>query len=133
MVSAFNIFIKELKQTSNEEEVKFAYAKHFNIKFKATKRRDLYTPQILFEFKYNKNFNNVRVRAAIIAQTLYYIRRIKYGNVKDPLPPVICIADVNEAFFTETIKWKKLYTREKYDWDCAPSNPDETLVNDSKQ
>lgn len=45
-------FLNELKQASTEEEVKFAYVNNFKIKFKASKKRDLYTPQILFEFKY---------------------------------------------------------------------------------
>ena len=123
-------FLNELKQASTEEEVKFAYVNNFKIKFKASKKRDLYTPQILFEFKYHKKMESVPVRSAVIAQTLYYIRRIKYGETRDPLPPFICVADSDEAFFTETSYWKSIYSSDAYDWDCAPSVPDENLVKD---
>lgn len=115
---------------SSEEEVKHIYADNFKIPYKVSKKRDLLTPQILFEFKLNKNMNSAKSRSVIIAQALYYIRRIKYGSNKDPLPPIICIADKNEAFFTETANWKKYYSSEKYDWDCAASNPDEKLADD---
>ena len=57
-------FIKELNKATTEEEVKFAYVKEFKIKFSAAYKQDLYTPQILFEFKYDKNFENVKTRAA---------------------------------------------------------------------
>jgi hypothetical protein len=132
-MSTHSKFLDELKQTSTEEEVKFAYAKNFKIKFRAPKKRDLYTPQILFEFKYHKNLQNVNIRSTIIAQALYYIHRIKFGITKDPLPPIVCIADNKEGFFTETSSWKDIYNSDKYDWDGVfsnPSNPDEKIIRD---
>ncbi len=125
-------FIKDLQKTKTEEEVKFAYAKHFKIKFSAAHRQDLYTPQIFFEFKYDKNFENIKVRSEILAQSLYYIHRLKYGETDQAIPPVICIADKNEACFTETEIWKDFYTdlSEKYDWDLAASQPDKNLISD---
>jgi hypothetical protein len=125
-------FIKEIKKAKTEEEVKFAYTKAFKIKFNAAYKHDLYTPQIFFEFKYDKNFENIKVRAEILAQALYYLHRLKYGTNNLAIPPVICLADKNEAAFTETELWKVFYTDtdEKYDWDLAPSQPDKTLVAD---
>lgn len=123
-------FIKELQKAKTEEEVKFAYVKEFKIKFSAAYKQDLYTSQILFEFKYDKNFENVKARSEIIAQALYYIHRLKYGATEQAIPPIICIADKNEAAFTETELWKDIYTDEeqKFDWDLAPSQPDKNLI-----
>jgi hypothetical protein len=125
-------FIKELQKAKTEEEVKFAYVKEFKIKFSAAYKQDLYTPQVLFEFKYDKNFENIKTRAEILAQSLYYIHRLKYGATDQAIPSIICIADKNEVCFTETEVWKEFYTdvEEKYDWDVAPSHPDKTLVSD---
>ena len=107
----YSKFIREMHRVDSEEEVKYIYADNFKIPYKVSKKRDLITPQILFEFKMNKNMNSAKARSLIIAQALYYVRRIKYGSSKDPLPPVVCIADKNEAFFTETANWKKYYVK----------------------
>lgn len=125
-------FIRELQKAKTEEEVKFAYVKEFKIKFSAAYKQDLYTPQVLFEFKYDKNFENIKTRAEILAQSLYYIHRLKYGATDQAIPSIICIADKNEVCFTETEVWKDFYTdiEEKYDWDVAPSHPDKILVSD---
>ncbi len=64
---------------------------------------------------------------------MYYIRRLKYGSETDkPIPPIICLADANEAVLTETSLWKAFYDDEgrKYDWDLTPSSPDPLLVAD---
>jgi hypothetical protein len=124
------IFLKELSKAKTEEEVKFAYVKEFAIKFSAAYKQDLYTPQILFEFKFDKNFENTKVRAEVLAQALYYIHRLKYGATEQAIPTTICIANKNEAAFTETEVWKDFYTdiENNYDWDLAPSQPDKTLV-----
>lgn len=80
-----------LRPCQEEEEVKAEFAKFFKIKYNTRHRIDLYTPQILFEFKYNQNFTNNIVKARAIAQTLYYVRRLKYGNILEPVPPIICV------------------------------------------
>jgi hypothetical protein len=125
-------FIKDLEKAKTEEEVKFAYAKEFKIKFSATHKHDLYTPQILFEFKYDNNFENIRSKAEVLAQSLYYVHRLKYGSTDLAIPPIICLADKNEAAFTETQLWKDYYSDDgtKYDWDLAASQPDKDLVAD---
>jgi hypothetical protein len=125
-------FIKDLEKAQTEEEVKFAYVKEFKIKFSAAQKHDLYTPQVFFEFKYDKNFENIKIRSEVLAQSLYYLHRLKYGKSDLPIPAVICLADKNEAAFTDTEVWKDFYTdvEEKYDWDTAPSNPDKNLIAD---
>ena len=62
---------------------------------------------------------------------MYYIRRLRLGRADKVIPPIICIADSRHAFFTETKKWQKFYSNDgKYDWDLAPSQPDQKLVAD---
>ena len=44
---------------------------------------------------------------------------------------MLCVADGRQAFFTDTINWRKFYSSEgKYDWELAPSMPDRKLVAD---
>lgn len=126
-------FLSSLQSAATEEEVKFAYAKYFNLDYDTKSRHDLYTKQVFFEFKSNKNFHNLKVRASVLAQTLYYIRRLKFGgDGKQPVPYQLCMADQHEALITETQLWKDFYVDElgKYDWDLAPSSPDPNLVDD---
>ena len=59
-----NLFT-DLKNAQTEEEVKFLFAKFFNLKISTKNYIDLYTPQILFEFKFDADLNNVQSRAKI--------------------------------------------------------------------
>ena len=123
-----------LKYCQEEEEVKAEFAKYFKIKYNTRQRIDLYTPQILFEFKLDQNFKSKSARAKAVAQTLYYIRRLKYGKSSDPVPPTICVVDKNEAFFVQTSDFHTFYTASrKYDWDRAASQPCPILVEALKQ
>lgn len=126
-------FLQSIKNGKTEEDIKNAYAKFFDIDYDTADKHDLYTPQVFFEFKYHKNFESVKVRAAILAQILYYVRRLKFGgDVDKPIPYNLCFADQNEAVLTETPLWKDFYddAGEKYDWDLAPSSPDANLIKD---
>ncbi len=126
-----NKFLYTVKKGKTEEDIKHAYAKFFDISYDTSDRHDLYTPRVLFEFKFDKNFTNLKIRSQIIAQTLYYVRRLKFeGHIDKPIPPILCLADQNEAILTETSLWKDFYDDidEKYDWDLAPSTPDKNLV-----
>lgn len=127
-----NRFTNALQKGKTEEDIKNAYAKHFDIQYDTSDHLDLYTPQVLFEFKYDKNLENLKVRATILAQILYYVRRFKFGHTNKPIPPILCLANHDGAILAETIQWSEYYTdiNEKYDWDLTPSNPDQKLVND---
>ena len=123
-----------LKCCQEEEEVKAEFAKYFKIKYNTRQRIDLYTPKILFEFKLDQNFKSKSVRAKAVAQTLYYIRRLKYGKSQEPVPPTICVVDKNEAFLLQTSDFHTFYTASrKYDWDRAASQPCPILVDALKQ
>ena len=117
-----------------EEEVKAEFCKFFKMKIFALRGIDHYTEQVLFEFKYDRNFRNPENVARVLAQTMYYARLLKYGAglTKYPLPPCICVVDKNEAFFAETKDYAKFYAAkgDRYDWDRAPSTPCPKLVGD---
>ena len=131
MAKQFSSFIKALQKAKTEEEVKHAYAKHFALDYDTEFRHDLYSPEIFFEFKFQRSLEKRTARAAVLAQVMYYIRRLRLGYAERTVPPVVCIADADQAFFTETHRWKNFYGNDsKYDWELAPSQPDEKLVAD---
>ena len=123
-------FHRELRRASVEEDVKAAYRKFFSLPQDSSKHQDLYTPQILFEFKFDRNLTNNHVKAEVFAQILYYVHRLKFEANTKPIPPFLCLADVNEMILTETIHWERFYNSIEYDWDAAPSSPDTTLIRD---
>lgn len=126
-----NTLYSKLNTCQTEEEVKSEFARFFKFKINTKGRLDHYTEQILYEFKYDKNIDNVKVRSKVIAQTLYYIRKLKYKGSSKPVPPNICIVTKNKALIFETNLYKSFYTVEKkYDWDRAPSMPCPILIKD---
>jgi hypothetical protein len=131
MAKIFSSFSKALLKAKTEEEVKHAYAEHFGLDYDTEFRHDLYSPEIFFEFKFSRSLQKRNTRAGVLAQVMYYIRQLRLGHADKVIPPVICVADGQHALFTETKKWQRFYTNEgKYDWDLAPSQPDEKLVAD---
>lgn len=118
-----------LSDASTEEELKFLFAKFFKLKPDTKNFIDLYTPQILFEFKFDAPLKNVAVRAKIVAQTLYYVRRLKFGSDYRPPSQNICIVTKTAAaFFSTEIFAEFCDDANAYDWDLAPSSPCKKLV-----
>jgi hypothetical protein len=131
MAKNFSSLSKQLLKSKTEEEVKHAYAKHFSLDYDTEFRHDLYSPEIFFEFKFQRSLEKRQARAGVLAQVMYYVRRLRLGHADKVVPPVICVADADQAFFTNTSAWKRFYGNEKkYDWELAPSQPDENLVAD---
>jgi hypothetical protein len=131
MAKIFSCFSKSLLKAKTEEEVKHAYAEQFGLDYDTEFRHDLYSPEIFFEFKFSRSLQKRDARAAVLAQVMYYARRLRLGYADKVIPPVICVADSHQAFFTDTIKWRKFYDNEsKYDWELAPGTPDGKLVAD---
>ena len=122
---------KDLQAAATEEEVKFIFAKFFNLKLSTKNYIDLYTPQILFEFKFDANLENLQTRAKIFAQTMYYVRRLKYGlnNESRALTNFIGVVTKFAAVIIPTKDFKKFYTDPNYDWDLAPSTPHKDLID----
>lgn len=121
-----------LLPTQTEEEVKNLFAKFFYLKLDTKNYIDLYTPQILFEFKFDDKIKNLPTLAKCFAQTLYYIRRLKYGREIRTPSHQICIVTKNFAAISQTENFSNFYLKSKaknFDWDLAPSSPCKKLVN----
>ncbi|MCL2074414.1 MAG: hypothetical protein FWH18_10855 [Marinilabiliaceae bacterium] len=125
----FQEFINRLELATTEEVVKATYAYYFGIKYDTSHHHDLYTPQVLFEFKMERNLQNLKALATVLAQALYYIRRLIYVEVEKPVPFFICLADKDGAALTEIRKWNNYYSNDSYDWDRPASKPDPKLVD----
>ena len=123
-----NLF-QTLAEAQTEEELKNFFAKKFKLKLATKNFIDLYTTQILFEFKLDKNLKNPQVLAEIVAQTLYYVRRLKFGKDFRPVSQNICIVTKNFAALFPTETFAAFYENQNYDWDLAPSSPCKKLVN----
>src|SRR5665213_3562581 len=109
MAKNFSSFSKSLLKAKTEEEVKHAYASHFNLDYDTEFRHDLYSPEIFFEFKFSRSLQKRNSRAAVLAQVMYYVRRLRLGHADKVVPPVICIADSDQAFFTNNSAWTRFY------------------------
>lgn len=121
---------KTLAEAETEEELKNFFAKFFKLKLATKNFIDLYTPQILFEFKLDAPLQNIQARAKIVAQTLYYVRRLKYGKDPRPVSQNICAVTKNFAAFFPTETFAAFYDDEYgYDWDLAASSPCKKLVD----
>lgn len=102
-----------LGKTSTEEEVKHAWATCLGVDYDTADDHDLYTPQILFEFKYDKKFGNKNQLATVLAQLLYYLHRLKYGESGKGIPAEFCLADRNQAVVGKVAEWRDLYAARK--------------------
>jgi hypothetical protein len=119
-----------LLECNSEEEVKSEFARAFKLKIDTRQRMDLYTQNILYEFKYEKNLNQMSQRAQFVAQLLYYVRELKFGATNLSIPKVLCVVDRNEAFFVSTVACKAVYDNADlhFDWDRAASTPCPNVV-----
>ena len=125
-------FYNALYNSTEELEVVIAYIRFFNLKVDMKERHDLYTPQMLYEFKRDRNFKSRRVRAEVLAQLIYYLHGMRFNPTEKEIPKYLCLADRNEIILTETELWLNYFEQEqgKYDWSYAASSPDLLLVSD---
>jgi len=125
----FEEFKNNLDKAITEEVVKVTYANYFKIKYDTSHHHDLYTEQVFFEFKADVNLKNLKVLATVLAQSLYYIRRMKYVEVDKPIPFFLCLADKSGAALTEVRKWSSYFSNDGYDWERPASKPDQKLID----
>lgn len=119
-----------LKDCTKEIEVQQKFIKFFRLNIKALGNIDNYTPQVLYEFKLNRNFLNNKDCCKTIAQIVYYLHDLKYGDFLEPVSFYFCGASKNTAFIGKSSDYANWYDSERYDWDRAASSPDEKLIID---
>ena len=125
-----NHLFDNISNAQTEEELKYYFAKFFNLPFNTKNRKDLYTEQILFEFKLDDNLKNLKIRAKVIAQALYYVRRMKLGDDDSTPSENVCIVTKNFAAIFPTTDFADFYSDKIiYDWDLKPSSPCKKLVD----
>ena len=117
-----------IQAAQTEEELKFYFANYFQIMPSTKNRVDLYTEQILYEFKLDSNLNNLQVRAKTAAQALYYVRRLKLGDDDRAPSQFFCLVSKNSAVYFQTELFADFFNNNSYDWDLKPSNPCKKLV-----
>ena len=119
-----------IQAAQTEEEFKFAFVKYFDLPISTKNRIDLYTEQILYEFKLDDNLKNIKIRAKTAAQALYYVRRLKLGDDERSPSQFICLVSKNSAAILQTELFADFFNNAGYDWDLKPSNPCKKLVAD---
>lgn len=125
-----NHLFDNISTAQTEEELKFHFVNFFKLPINTKNRVDLYTEQILFEFKLNSNLKNIQTRAEVIAQALYYVRRLNFGDDDRSPSENVCIVTKNFAAIFPTTVFADFYTKNTYDWDLKPSSPCKKLVAD---
>ncbi len=124
----YDYLITKLNDARIEEEVVTAYQNHFGLEGDKRDKHDFYTEQVLYEFKLDEALAEPEGRARVLAQALYYVRKLCNGDIEEKTPPpYICLIDKNEAILTKRSVWRDFYENNAYDWDLAPSNPDPKL------
>jgi hypothetical protein len=91
---------------------------------------------LIIETKLNETFSSALMRARVLAQVVYYLKKIE--NLGYELPNIILVGDKDECFvlhYNYLIK----YLDKEYDWSIAPSKAGkdnialvQELTNDSK-
>jgi hypothetical protein len=77
--------------------------------------------KILFEFKFDRNFNDSIERSKAIIQTIFYIKKFELEGRDLEIPNVIFIGDINEMFAIHYNSIQK-YLDKDINWKIAPSN-----------
>ena len=121
---------KKLQRAKTEEDVKGAWTKCLDLEYDTADDIDLYTPQVIFEFKFNPDLLKQQNTALVIAPTLYYLRRLKRGQGRKAIPAAFALIDRTSVVLGQVSDWRDLFTdaEERFDWDLRPSSPDQRLV-----
>lgn len=78
--------------------------------------------KLIIEYKLNEDFTSKIIRAKVITQVLYYMKRFEQNGLI--LPNVVMVGDVNECFVFHTNDIIS-YLDEDLDWSIAPSKAHE--------
>jgi len=123
----FHLF-DSISRSNSEAELVHNFINHFNLPFCDKNRIDLFTQQILFEFKLDDNLFNLQIRSKVIAQALYYVRRLQLDDFSSPSDN-ICVVTKNLAVFFPTQTFSAFFNdNSSFDWDLKPSLPCKKLV-----
>ena len=119
-----------LGRAKREEDVKAAWARALGLDYDTSEDIDLYTPQMLFEFKHVAALTQAARCAQVLAQTMYYLRRLRLGHDRRAVPPMLALIDRDTVVLCPVADWRELFgeSEGRFDWDLPPSQPDPRLV-----
>ena len=119
-----------LGRAKREEDVKAAWVKALGLDYDTSEDIDLYTPQMLFEFKHVAALNQAARCAQVLAQTMYYLRRLRLGHDRRAVPPMLALIDRETVVLSPVADWRDVFgeSEGRFDWDLPPSQPDPRLV-----
>ena len=130
-----NGFYEKLLACKTREEVRAAFFAAEGLVFPAKQKFDC-TERALYVFRKEKRFSGPKGAdgiAASLAQALYFLRELKYGESACPIPPYVCAVCRGEGFVAEVKPFARFYERRsgaEYDWDRTPLAPSPELVSD---
>lgn len=130
-----NGFYEKLLACKTREEVRAAFFAAEGLVFPAKQKFDC-TERTLYVFHREKKFSGPKGAdgiAASLAQALYFLRELKYGESACPIPPYVCAVCRGEGFVAEVKPFARFYERRsgaEYDWDRTPLAPSPELVSD---
>lgn len=135
MSKRLDALLKRLNKSRTEEDVKAAWVRHLRLDYDSSDDHDLYSPQVLFEFKDDRKLSNASHLAPVVAQLMYYLHRLKYHQSSKLIPREWCAADKYEMVFGQVADWSELYSDagSRFDWSLRPSSPDPRLVADAQR
>ena len=119
-----------LDRAKREEDVKAAWAKALCLEYDTSEDIDLYTPQVLFEFKHSVALTLPSNCAAVLAQVMYYLRRLRLGHDRRAVPPLLALIDRDTVVLSAVADWRDIFgeSEGRFDWDLAPSKPDPRMA-----
>ena len=95
-----NGFYEKLLACKTREEVRAAFFAAEGLVFPAKQKFDC-TERTLYVFRREKKFSGPKGAdgiAASLAQALYFLRELKYGESACPIPPYVCAVCRGEGF-----------------------------------
>lgn len=119
-----------IQAAQSEAELVHLFSNYFDLTLSTKNYIDLYTEQILYEFKLNDNLKNLQIRAKTAAQALYYVRKLKLGDDMRTPSNFICLVSKNSATVIQTELLADFFNNPNYSWRLKPSNPCKKLVAD---
>ncbi len=125
-------FYELIKNAKIEKDVEHVYTQGISLYFPGvdiehtfacdalvdTKNRQGKLLKLIIEYKFDEDFQSKAMRAKVIAQVLFYMKRFELNGMI--LPNVAMVGDINECFVFHTNDIIP-YLDEDIDWSTAPS------------
>jgi hypothetical protein len=109
-----------LARANREEDVKAAWAKALALDYDTSEDIDLYTPQVLSEFKHVAGLTQTARCAQVLAQVMYYLRRLRLGYDRRAVPKMLALIDRDTVVLSAVGDWRDIFgdSEGRFDWEA---------------